>query len=234
MDIESQTAYYNRLWENVGFANSLKLARCIAILDRLYSFDLRSPKICDLGSGSGWLTNILNTFGPTTGVELSDVAVKTARQLYSSCDFICADITSWEFAENSFDVVVSQEVIEHFEKPEQYFNVACALLQPGGYLILTTPNAATVMAREAAERSNQPVENWLTLRQVKRLFKSRLTAVRAESFVPNYGSSGMHKIWASNKIRNTLGSLGVREHWERLACLLGFGLHILASGRRSG
>jgi len=232
MDIQAQRVYYNKVWGNVGFANNLKLARCIAILDSLYSYDVREPKICDLGSGTGWLTNILNTFGPTTGVELSDVAVEQASQRYPSCEFICADISTWQGRNNSFDVVVSQEVIEHFEHPERYLSVAHRVLRPGGYLILTTPNATTALARRAEERSNQPIENWVTSRQLQHLLERDFISVHTETFIPNYGSSGVHKVFASNKILRLLGALGLKRHWERLACTAGLGLHILARARK--
>lgn len=87
-DIESQRRYYNERWRNFEFANSLKLARSIAILESLYSLGLRKPHIIDLGCGSGWLTAILGHFGPAVGVDLSDEAIKEAGKRFPHVSFV--------------------------------------------------------------------------------------------------------------------------------------------------
>lgn len=46
-----------------------------------------------------------------------------------------------------FEVVVSSEAIEHLHSPRRFIEQASLLLQPGGFLLLTTPNFANWIGR---------------------------------------------------------------------------------------
>jgi ubiquinone/menaquinone biosynthesis C-methylase UbiE len=52
---------------------------------------------------------------------------------------IAADVQQIPFADESFDYVVSSEVIEHVIEPEKAIHEMCRVLKRGGYLALTTP-----------------------------------------------------------------------------------------------
>lgn len=49
--------------------------------------------------------------------------------------------------ERRFGVVVSSEVIEHLDSPRAFLQQVFDLLEPGGYLLLTTPNVANWVGR---------------------------------------------------------------------------------------
>ncbi|HXQ32933.1 MAG TPA: class I SAM-dependent methyltransferase, partial [Anaerolineales bacterium] len=142
---EDQARYYDDLFSDAEYANSLQLTRAACILDALAATGLTEPRILDFGCGSGWLTNILAMFGPTIGVELSPKTVETARQRFPAAEFEASDVFKWEHAAGSFDVVVSQEVLEHVDQQALYLELAANLLRDKGFLILTTPNKYTMM-----------------------------------------------------------------------------------------
>jgi 2-polyprenyl-3-methyl-5-hydroxy-6-metoxy-1,4-benzoquinol methylase len=73
-------------------------------------------------------------------VELSPEAVELAQRRYPSAQFICAHAAVWEPNLGWFDVVVSQEVIEHKRGQPKYLSVVRKALRQGGYLLMTTPN----------------------------------------------------------------------------------------------
>ncbi len=56
----------------------------------------------------------------------------------SQPDVICSalDLT---FPDNSFDTVVSTEVLEHVPDPQLAFREMCRVVKPGGYVIVSTP-----------------------------------------------------------------------------------------------
>lgn len=56
-----------------------------------------------------------------------------------SLEYAASDVLS-----QSYDVVVSHEVIEHLDDPEQVISQLSNLLVPGGLLIIGTPNAAEI------------------------------------------------------------------------------------------
>src|SRR5690606_27001926 len=131
--VHHQEQFYNNRWQDFDFANRLKLARCINILNGLLGTKKVAPRIIDLGCGAGWLTSILGQFGPTVGVELSRRAVEEAARKFPHVTFIQADIFTWDYPKEEFDIVVSQEVIEHVDEQERYLAIAHDLLQPDGY-----------------------------------------------------------------------------------------------------
>jgi 2-polyprenyl-3-methyl-5-hydroxy-6-metoxy-1,4-benzoquinol methylase len=51
----------------------------------------------------------------------------------------CEDVQSLTFEDNSFDLVISQEVFEHVAQPELGFKEIYRILKPGGYHIFTVP-----------------------------------------------------------------------------------------------
>src|SRR5579875_1115088 len=160
--VQDEVGYYNDRWREFEYANLYCQERCLFFLEALQEMGLEQPRICDLGCGAGWLTGILSAFGPAMGVELSPEAVELARHRYPRARFVCADATAWRPEPKSFDVVVSQEVLEHIVDKPKYLAVARRALRRGGYLLMTTPNLDVLNAVPKAERETvweiQPVE----------------------------------------------------------------------------
>src|SRR5437764_167073 len=113
MSKKDQIQYYDERWSDFSHANNWELRRCLFILESLSRIGFREPRMLDLGSGVGWLTNILSMFGPAHGVELSPEAVRLAATRFPLTSFESADLFAWDVPNQRFDVVVSQEVIEH-------------------------------------------------------------------------------------------------------------------------
>lgn len=232
-DIETQRSYYDHVWAKQEFANNLQLARTVEILKALANTQLLYPKICDFGCGTGWLTSILAAFGPTTGIELSPEAIKLASQRYPSAQFLAADIHTWDPTGYQFDVVVSQEVLEHFEDHHVYLDAVWKILRPGGYLILTTPNADALNALEDPKAwTNQPIENWVTKRQLRRLLESRFVNVKIHSIVLMYGKSGIYRYTDAPKVRALMRAFGLEQVWVDTLQRLGYGLHFVATASK--
>src|SRR5882762_539508 len=172
MDILAiQKDYYDQRWAQEEFVNALQASRCAAIVGGLAYLDLAKPRILDLGCGSGWLSAVLAQFGPTTGVDLSDYAVREASKRYPWVRFHAANILEWKEGSQlgEFDIVVSQEVIEHVPDQMEYLKIAFNFLRDGGFLLLTTPNARTFAAMQEQLRrswSDQPLEDILTRKQL--------------------------------------------------------------------
>lgn len=234
-NIELQREYYNARWRNFDFANSLKLARCIAILESIHSLGLREPRMIDLGCGSGWLTAILGHFGPTIGVDLSDEAVKAAMERFPHVSFFQADMFSWDHPKGQFDVVVSQEVIEHVEDQEGFLQIAYELLRDEGFLVLTTPNARTFFAMAEETRnswSNQPIENWLTVPQLRKLLTPRFRVLEIRTIIPGHGVKGTYRVVNSIRINRLMKRIGLYRWFDQARLRLGYGLHIMALAQK--
>lgn len=130
--------------------------RCIpGIIDRVseeqhfsrYKFAsqfVKNKKVLDFGCGSGYGSALLaGAAAHVTGVDISQEAIDHARDHYQKENnkFFTADVVDAKLLESdSFDVVVSFEVIEHLPDRGRYLREACRLLKPGGVFIVSTPN----------------------------------------------------------------------------------------------
>lgn len=220
--------FYNQRWEKVDYVNSSKIGRTVAILSYLQSLKLENPRILDLGCGTGWLTAILGQFGPTTGVELSDVAVSKAKQKYPYVKYYQANILNWKYQPNSFDVVVSQEVIEHFDNQEVYIRICHDLIRPGGYLILTTPNGdlySLLPETVVNKMLTQPVENILTSKELRKLLVKHFI-IKDETTVNLRSLPGiLNRVLGSTKLRSMLAKIYLHRNLDHLRQTMGHGMN---------
>jgi len=232
MKLDEQQRFYDERWKNYQFANRAKLERCAAILGAIAELKLNQPEIVELGCGSGWLTGILGAFGKATGVELSSVAVAQARERYPSARFLQADLASWQYPAEQFDLVVSHEVFEHLEDQSRHLEVAHGLLRRGGYLVLTTPNKPIYDHMAArGQMPMQPIENWIdksTLRRMVRKYFQivRLTTIRA------FPCLGLFRVIDYFAVRALAERMRLRPVFERFVCARGGGLHLFLVARK--
>lgn len=234
-DLQDQATFYDERWSKFQFAHGPKLIRATAILNALAKLRLRTPHMLDLGCGIGWLTGILSQFGPTLGVELSPLAIEEARKRYPLAQFVQADVLHWDHPAKSFDVVISQEVLEHMEDQAKYLDIAANLLKDDGWLILTTPNRKILEAMKPASRAevcDQPIENWLTKRELAHLLDTHFTSIHMTTLVTGFGYYGVHRLVNSIRLVNLLTSLGLRPLYDSMRLSLGFGLHIIVVARK--
>ena len=226
--------YYNTEWSIAerSYANVLQLTRAIAILTALSEAGISNPKICELGSGTGWLASMLGSIGDTLGVELSDVAVRRARERYAHVAFECADVLNWNYPRERFDVAISHEVIEHVADQRRYVDVAYEILKPGGLFVLTTPNARTVQAMPPEMRSNQPREDVLTHAQLSALVRERFANVRVRSILLRGGQRGIYRVVHSERLQGMLATVGLRGAFVNFALRANFGLHLIATAQK--
>jgi SAM-dependent methyltransferase len=95
-------------------------------------------KILDAGCGSGRNMIELAQLGQVTGVELSGPSVAKARE--RGCgEVIEGSVLEMPFADASFDLAVSLDVIEHLEDDLGALRELRRAVAPGGALLLTVP-----------------------------------------------------------------------------------------------
>jgi len=72
---------------------------------------------------------------------INETIVDQLRQRRSNInDLVLGDMTKSDLSNESFDLVVSVEVLEHVEMDEKFVSEVCRVLKRGGKFIMTTPN----------------------------------------------------------------------------------------------
>jgi SAM-dependent methyltransferase len=95
-------------------------------------------RILDAGCGSGRNMIELARHGTVTGVELSAPSVLKARE--RGCgEVIEGSVLEMPFADDSFDLAVSLDVIEHLEDDLAALRELRRTVSPGGALLVTVP-----------------------------------------------------------------------------------------------
>jgi SAM-dependent methyltransferase len=98
----------------------------------------KPTRILDAGCGSGRNMLELARFGSVTGIELSDTSVQLARARGVG-EVIAGSVLEMPFADDSFDLAVSLDVIEHLEDDLGALRELRRTLAPGGTLLITVP-----------------------------------------------------------------------------------------------
>jgi SAM-dependent methyltransferase len=99
-------------------------------------------RVLDAGCGMGYGSAILAEAGATrvTGVDISAPAIEAARATARGAEFEVGDIASLPLGDDSVDLVVCLETIEHVEEPERALDELARVLAPDGLLLLSSPN----------------------------------------------------------------------------------------------
>ena len=99
--------------------------------------------ILDIACGEGYGSALLaKSAQSVVGVDIAQEAIDHAQELYraSNLKFVQGSATQLEFADASFDVVVSFETIEHLAEQEQMLKELSRVLRSDGILIISSPN----------------------------------------------------------------------------------------------
>ncbi len=156
--------------------------------------------VLDVGCGTGVpaVRSLITAGHRVTGVDISEVQIRRARELVPGADFVRADATTLEFPEESFDAVVCLYALIHIPVEEQpaLLSRIASWLRPGGWFLATAGHRAWTGTDE----------NWLgggaamwwshadAATSRSWLVRAGLDVVH-EAFVPE-GDSGHVLLWA--------------------------------------
>ncbi len=101
-------------------------------------------RVLDIACGSGYGSQILGQAGAKEvwGGDISYDAIDFAKSSHSGEDvhFRVMEASDLPFEDDSFEMVVSFETIEHLDNPKLFIQEIYRVLKPNGKLILSTPN----------------------------------------------------------------------------------------------
>ena len=166
-----------------------------------------SSRILDLGCGNGVpvARRLIDAHHAVTGIDFSERQIQRALQLVPEGEFICADMTCYDFGRARFDAVIAFYSLIHVpiaRQPSVIANISGALVENGLLLATvgwdawsgTDPDwlgSGVEMWWSHADRATY--DHWLQLAGFD---------VTEVTFVPE-GSSGHALFWARRRPRGT-------------------------------
>jgi SAM-dependent methyltransferase len=135
--------------------------------------DVSGLRVLEVACGrGGYLRELVGAGAHVTGCDFSLTALRAASAKFStpeipaSTALIQADAQNLPFADDSFDLLVSCETVEHLPDIRRGFCEMYRVTRPGGKLLLTTPNYANFMGlyelyaklRHPGRKDDQPFD----------------------------------------------------------------------------
>jgi 2-polyprenyl-3-methyl-5-hydroxy-6-metoxy-1,4-benzoquinol methylase len=122
-------------------AHDYLLPGVLSSIEKLYGD--RRIRVLDLGCGNGFVASRLSELGhDVTGIDAAVDGINIARTSYSKPRFQRGSIYESEWpgvTDESFDCVVSLEVVEHLLYPKVLFERSYRLIKQEGHLLVSTP-----------------------------------------------------------------------------------------------
>src|SRR5271166_2468981 len=122
-------------------------ARGERVLQILESLRIRGVSILEVGCGTGWLTERLVHFGPTTAMDLSPRAIAIAQSRGLSAKFLAGDFCTQKFSPGKFDVVICLETISCVPDQLRFVERLAIVTGPEGNLIITAQDKSVYEIR---------------------------------------------------------------------------------------
>jgi len=208
--------------------------RAEVVLEWLRRLGLKSPRILEVGCGSGWLSERLAAFGTVTAVDLADEVIARARARLPHIAFHAGDFTQLELPDASFDVVVCLETLSALPHQAPFVAHLARVTRPGGYLLLTAHNRFVYERRDDVQPlAPGQVRHWMTRGELKRLLKAHYRLRRVTTAVPA-GHNGVLRVVNSYKVNKLLGVVLSERRLALAKERLGFGTTIVVLARRRG
>ncbi len=111
--------------------------------------DLVKGNVLEVGCGEGrgidWLLPHVASY---TAIDKIEPVIEGLKKKYPTAKFYSGNIPPLStFADNSFDSIVSFQVIEHIQNDSLFLHEIQRVLRPGGTALLTTPNRPMSLSR---------------------------------------------------------------------------------------
>jgi len=154
-----------------------------------YLVPIKGKRVLEVACGRGGFARLLAARGAVvSGSDFSETALRIARNQIpqnragaTRVDFVQTDAQNLPYAEESFDIIISCETIEHLQNPLQALKEMARVCRTDGLLYLTTPNYFNAMGlycvytslrgRRATPDSDQPFDRVFLFPTVRQMLQ---------------------------------------------------------------
>ena len=143
-----------------------KFVRSIISKDR----KCQNLKILDIGSGEGGTSEVLSEDNFVTSFDMNKIRLLRQQNSFSDINLLCGSSSSLPFKNNSLDLIILQDVLEHLDNKEKLINNIYNLLNDNGMIYLSTPNKYSVINIIADPHWGVPLVSLLKRESVRKYF----------------------------------------------------------------
>jgi 2-polyprenyl-3-methyl-5-hydroxy-6-metoxy-1,4-benzoquinol methylase len=203
------------------------------VLRLMRSLGSKHLKILEVGCANGWLAANLREFGPVTGTDIADAAIREAQANYPDMKFVAGDFYQLHF-DRDFDVVVCVDSLASVADHPRFMRHMADHLRTGGHLILTSQNPF-VFSRYSRVSPLAPgqVRNWASRSELRDLLERHFDVLEMRTVNATIGDRGVLGVvnsrWVNFPAKVAL--LGQRNV-DRVKEALGFGQTIVTLARK--
>lgn len=172
----AQNEYFSGIGDDFAkWSDPYDVAQRQALFGRLFENIVFDGSGLEVGCGFGGMTEyFLNHQKSLTVLDVAEsLASQTGKRF--SIPHIVGDVTKLNIEDDSYKNVMSSECIEHSGNPELAIKELYRVVQPGGYLFVSTPNRIWWPVLRFGQifriRKFQDAELFLTPRSVKRILR---------------------------------------------------------------
>ncbi len=127
----------------------------------------QNVKIGDFAAAQGNAGLLLSELGyEVLLIDINEMFISYSKEKYEKgkVSWIVSNIEDLDIAKESLDVAIAGELIEHCAYPEDILQQILTFVRPGGLLLITTPNGASL-------RSNLPSFSELSEKELRKKFE---------------------------------------------------------------
>ncbi len=190
-NIKDKELFYDNFSAEWGkHINNLETEKRIKLIfgELITKKDLKGKKFLEVGCGLGYFSNKAAKMGAkVVGVDIGPSLVKINKKLTPKGKFLVASASKLPFKDESFDVVLSTEVIEHVNKQHSALSEMARVTKKGGILVITTPNKIFKPLFDFLSlirvRPYHGYENWIYSWEMKKyMLRKRLDVIKERHF----------------------------------------------------
>lgn len=162
-------------YEEIGaefdrFMSAYDVERRAAVIADLFPA-WQPTRTLEVGCGTGAITRTFRH--RVTQLVVCDLSDRLAQETAAATNAIgrAEDAANLTFSDGSFDLVITSECVEHLQDPARAIGEVLRVLEPGGQLILTTPNRLwlplVLLAQRLRIRRFQGNESFVGTRELR-------------------------------------------------------------------
>ena len=131
-----------------------------ALFDRAAKESLRFHRVFNAGSGEGGYSPLLLKLPGVESVVECDLGYRfhEPRPIDARQSFFCASLTAIPLVNESFDLILCTEVLEHIHEHEQALDEIARVTKAGGWLLITVPTPPAVADPAHVREGYRPEE----------------------------------------------------------------------------